>query len=347
MRVSKEIESQVNKIAELPVLRGRLKHESYNFSENNFNPLRLDTSEKEITFIDGGSAEIISSNSLSLFFVKTASITYRENKKVKTTVKQFFVLTKTDYDKETIFVTKIFPLEKDSSPLIMKFSGDDETLKDGINNGDISKLGGAARRFLELRHAKESIENLSENSLIVLDGSLQCTLTNEQKYFNEMIETAKKNNVLVMAVSKTNNLLTDTGASVESVLLNMSKNIQSHSISKKSMWYYSPLISVSEESYNANIFMVKLHKNSKHIFKLEISKEFGHINYSKVIGCLAYNSGDPVFLGYPYGLIKADDVARVDGDDLSYVRMHFLRNIDMDELEASKNAHSILDKIRF
>ena len=343
--ISQEVTSQSKKFAEYPLkISVADSSKLASFSEKNFRNIRLDSSKKEIVFVDGGSSEIISSNSFSLHVMRVGSAIYSENKKVQTFSKEYFVLTKTDFNNEKLtYISKIFDLSDSRNHKIVRFDASDRTLKDGINNGEITKVGGVVRRFMELDFAKTMLKKVSQHSILLLDGSLQCTFSGEEKYMESLISSAISRNVLVMAISKTNSLISDTGASVDTVLKNMSCELGLDS----KMWFYHPLASVFEENYSADIIMAKLHKRSKHILKVEISNKYKLINYNKIFGCLALNSGDPVFIGYPYGLIKADEIARVSNDVSSYYRVRFMRNLNLEELESSKNAHSILDKIKF
>ena len=66
----------------------------------------------------------------------------------------------------------------------------DETIKQVITRANISNMSNLIRRFAELKTAENIIDNLSDNDIIVLDGSLQCTFTNEVKYINKLYEKA-------------------------------------------------------------------------------------------------------------------------------------------------------------
>ena len=342
-RISQEMVSHTKLFAEKPLSPIRTDSKVFPFKLSNFNNVRLDNSIKEITFIDGGSYEIVSSNSFSIYIIRVAGVTYKENVKQFFKIRNFFVLIKSEYQDELIYTAKIFPIEDSSNHEIIKFNASDSTLREGVNNGELSKIGSVVRRFFELKFAKEYVKNVSERSILILDGSLQCTYTGEQKYMNDLLKNLKLKEILLMSIAKTNSLSTDTGASVESVL----KNISNELPNGYNMWFYHPLIKLDSEDYSADIMMAKLHKRSKHIFKVEISNKFNLVNYSKIFGCLAINSADPVFLGYPFGLVKADELARIDKENASYLRMRFLKNIDDVNFESSKNAHSILDSIRF
>ena len=67
------------------------------------------------------------------------------------------------------------------------------------------------------------------------------------------------------------------------------------------------------------------------------------------ISALAPYAKDPVFIGYPYGLIEADRAARVSMQESSSLQFQLKERLgsSLGQSLASKNAHSILDKLRF
>ena len=96
------------------------------------------------------------------------------------------------------------------------------------------------------------------------------------------------------------------------------------------------------------MFFVKLHEKSKHIFRFEIYKE-QKFNINRILSLIAENSNDPVFLGYPYGLIEADRFARISNKELDYFKTMITLKLGADsrlnEHLSSRNAHEILDRI--
>ena len=63
-------------------------------------------------------------------------------------------------------------------------------------------------------------------------------------------------------------------------------------------------------------------------------------------------SNDPIFLGYPYGLIDVDQYVRVSDEEKNYLKIKFSAKLGkqfkkLSTEENSINAHQILDSIRF
>ena len=89
----------------------------------------------------------------------------------------------------------------------------DETIKQGITRASISNVSNVIRRFSELKAAINIIDDLNENDIVFLDGSLQCTFTNEKKYMDKLYEKATKEyrhamGVLVCASTEWNGVQT-------------------------------------------------------------------------------------------------------------------------------------------
>jgi len=90
------------------------------------------------------------------------------------------------------------------------------------------------------------------------------------------------------------------------------------------------------------IGFAKFHPASKHVFRID---SFGDVN--QALGLLEQNSIDPVFLGYPYGLIDADKFARVSTPEAKQLKLMLMtKGGEKFRLYlASKDAHDILNII--
>jgi hypothetical protein len=86
------------------------------------------------------------------------------------------------------------------------------------------------------------------------------------------------------------------------------------------------------------LLVVKLHAKAKVAFRFE-SNDIPH----DLLSSLAELS-DPVFFGYPYGLIEADRGARVTNEEKNYFKTLITAKSGFEEDIIS---HEILDKISF
>ena len=317
-------------------------YEAFPFDKNNFHPIGKAEKSNKIAFIDGGSSEIIKSANFSLSLIRAYYSIFQNNKRIKSEKKEFYAFTNAiDKDDEIFYKTEMISNEDiipDKGDLLI--SSFDETIKQGITRANISNVSNLIRRFSELKTAAGIIDNLNEDDVIVLDGSLQCTFTNERKYMDNLYEKAAKKGVIVSGLSKTTALMTDKGNSINNAL---------NKYNTAGKWHYGPVAEIKSNEHKADISFVKLHDKARHIFRFEICKEQKD-RLGEVISLLSDNAKDPVFIGYPYGLIDADKNARVSNNEKEMLKTFFSVKFGKDwekikETLTSTDAHEVLDRI--
>ena len=109
------------------------------------------------------------------------------------------------------------------------------------------------------------------------------------------------------------------------------------------------LVEINDENHQSNIYIIKLNENSDYIFKFEVYKH-NKYDINEILWLLKMNASDPVFPGYPYGLIEADKFARISNTESNSLRMEFMAKAGtkwskIKQFLNTINAHSILDKI--
>jgi len=155
-----------------------------------------------------------------------------------------------------------------------------------------------------------------------------------------LYEKASSKNVIVCGLSKTTSLMTDKGNSVRNSL---------NKFNFPGRWYYNPVAEIKSNDHRADMSFVKLHDKAKYIFRFEIYKE-QRKKLDSVISLLATNCKDPIFVGYPYGLIEADKNARISNNEKAMMQTFFSVKFGKDwekikETLTSVDAHEILDRI--
>lgn len=288
-----------------------------------FRPLLAQTA-KRIAFVDGGNAEILKAPNFSLQFIRLYATVHEENKRVKQVRREFFALIVANgknglsYDVET-FDTD-FKLNE-------SFDADDATLRTGVHLATPSAVADAVRTFAEFSLAQEVCKGLRMGDLLVRDGDLMPTQTYANQYVDELKRAAMQRGVLVCGLSKTTTVLTDAGNSAAAAL---------QRIAPEGTWLYQPPGSL--------ISFVKLHPKSNYVFRLDTVQA----EHSRVIACaLASQATDPVFLGYPYGLIEADQFAQVAGNEAAKLKLQ-VRAHGGTQLTAhlsALNAHDTLNRL--
>lgn len=315
------------------------RYKPYKISRENFHEIKPMNSNSKIAFIDGGNMEIMGGADFSLHLARVYCTIYKNNKRIKSKKSEFYVLASAFADgKEIKYRAEIFPenaaaLEKG----FLVFDSFDSTIREGNNRLRIPKICEIVRKFAEINAAAEITKELERGDIIVRDGSLQATVTNESKLLDELYKKTAEKNIIVTALSKTSTLLTDKGNSLSAAIKN---------ISPKGKWHYHPVAEASNPDHRAEIFFIKLNEKSRHVFRFEVYKENG-FDINKILSLLSENSKDPTFIGYPYGLIEADKFARVTEEEAKSRRMKFMflsgkEWADIGERESAVDAHDML-----
>jgi hypothetical protein len=262
-----------------------------------------------------------------------------KGKRIKSGKKEFYVLINAiNQDKDIIYETQFFGLDKDK----IRFDSFDETIRQGRHRISISSIGNVIRKFVEIETAKEIINELESNDVILLDGDLKASVTNEIEHLDLLYKEAAEKKIVICALSKTSELFTEKGNALIPILNESSPDKE---------WYYYPLVEINNKNHKVEMYIVKLNKSSRYVFKFEI---FNGVKYDKdgVLALLKSNSKDAVFLGYPYGLIEADRFARVSNKERDYLKTIFLTRLGRDNEKIAQylntaNTHTILDSMGY
>ncbi len=325
------------------------KGEYVQFNDPSYRPIKISkehfheigdrADNAKIAFIDGGNTEILKAPNFSVQLIRIYHTIYKENRRISSKKQEFYILISAINQKDNIvYRTKFFGLNKEE----LDFSSFDQTLRQGNHRISISKIGNAIRRFLELETAKGLTEELEKQDIIMIDGDLKSSITNERGYLDRLYEAAAKKDIVIAAISKTSELFTENGNVLIPVL---------EELAPENEWYYHPLVEINNQAHKVDLHIVKLNKNSRYIFKLEIFKGTNQAT-DKILSVLMENSRDPVFLGYPYGLIEADQFARVSNREKDYLKTVFMTKLGKDNMKIAQylntsNTHNILDSISY
>ena len=269
---------------------------------------------KTIAFVDGGQAEILSGGNLCLSFIRVFAQVMRREERVKQLKYEFYVLVMSSYKKGDIWYEgKIFPVLGESlvDEEDLMICSRDSSIRQGNERAPISVVANMARRFAELKLA-----SLDSADHVLLDGTLTRTYINEENYLRLL-----GGNVGALAKSCT---LFTTGGNNPMVLLRKLSPFQS-------CWSY--LI-------ENNSYFVRLNDDAKQVFRFEGNEE--------MFSLLLSNCSDALFLGYPYGLILADKLARVSNTEKNGLMTSILlreENREFADYLNTINAHDILDRM--
>ena len=304
-------------------------------SKDNFYAIDNLKTSKKIAFIDGGGQEIVRAPNFSVNFFRVFYTIYKNNHRTNAEKKEFYTLTYT-YDKnnEIFYKVDIYPLNFKIDSF--EISSLDKNLKKGDHRITISDLNAMILRFAEL----EGVSFIAQNKLadiILMDGTLEPTYTNEELYLNKIFSEIEKKKIIFTALSKSSTWFTDSGNSVIGAF---------KGISSLPEWYYYPIVDNKSETHRAEIYLTKLNKFSDFIFRFEIFNEQNK-DAKEVLSLLKDNANDIIIPGYPYGLIEADKFARISNRERDYLKTIFNVNSNHSLKPYTLDLHDRLDKISF
>jgi hypothetical protein len=330
--LSKTIEKKSTKI-----VFSSLKYKPIPFDKKYFHEINPNSSQKtKILFVDGGNAPLLESPSFVVEFVRVFGAIFQDNKKIKKQKNEFFLVVKLERgQKNFIYSAEVYPLDKTKPVLNFKFDLLGKNFSPDNDGNSINQLTSVIRRFFELQLAKQMSDELEKADIILLDGTLKLNSPYENKFFDDLSKKVEQKDIILCALSKTTTLYTDAG---DSALLAISK------LSDKQKWYYHPVVEIDEPCHKADIFITKLHKNSNYVFRFECYKNSKY-DPKLLFSLLADNCKDPVFLGYPYGLVYADKHARVTNKEKNYLKTIFIKNKKLEQYSKTLSAHDVLDSI--
>jgi hypothetical protein len=305
-------------------------------NKDNFHAFKKFDKSKKMIFVDGGNAELISSASISIQLIRTYGSVFEKNR-IYSIKRENYMLAYAIKNKRTSSID--YRIEFSPKYFDFEISSFEENLREGNNRIPIAKTGDISRRLCELKTAS-FLSSRFKDSILVLDGNLKSNTDLERMFLEELYEMSLKNNNIVIALSKTSQLITKNGQSLNNLLMKISKALNLEE------WYYHPIADIKDSKHRAEITIVKLHRKSKYCFNFEIFKEQKD-KLDEALYFLKENSKDLCFFGYPYGLIDADRFARISNKERSYLKTILLAQMPKNILKdfVLNDSHEILNRL--
>tara|TARA_Y100000310_G_scaffold268359_1_gene280930 strand:- start:764 stop:1735 length:972 start_codon:yes stop_codon:yes gene_type:complete len=287
-------------------------------TKNNFTELQ--EKETTIAFVDGGNAELLAASNFSLQLVKVAAITYNGKQRQKSIKTECTVFIK---EVDNQYVATFHGINHPA----LTFDPYDNNLTQLNTKLDPSSIINPIRKILEAELAQKT-----EADIIILDGELNPKSQQELQALENLYTKST-----VAAIAKTNDLVTETGNAFVPVLRTQAPN---------EAWLYHPL-----GTWSRDLAILQLHKKARYAFKAE-RYPLSVLTWNEIAAALKSNASDPVFLGYPYGLIEADRIARITNQELEYQKTKIMIKLGSDAklletYQTTKNTHEILDTLSF
>ena len=346
-----------------PYIAGE-KEEGFNISEDRI--FKIDESDdvRNLGFVDGGTSSILRGGDFSINLNRVAGVLFKNNTlaSIEKTPEmiEFFSATLLEplTDGTMAYYTRLFPRESEHQ----KFLPDDKIILP-INEirelmgfrfmPSVESIAGVAMRFAEWSYAKHFVQNeLNKGDIFVRDGSLQTGYKNEILLARDLYIEAKDKNVYITGLSKSCRLITKNGSS----LISLIDLIASNKFPDEK-WYYHPIYKITKADNLADVFFVKLHEHAYSPFRFDIfieqSQAIDNQEKNTIISNIALNANDLSFPGYPYGLIKADQLSYISKKEIEPNKIQLITEFDPEIYEKyilprvrSMDAHDIINKIR-
>lgn len=302
-------------------------------AKENFTKIIPKQTDKTMIFIDGGNAEILKTPDYSIQFLRFAAAWFQETNKG---TKKIFQRKKEGYllvfpkkiENSIYYVTKGYAELAEFPELIL--SAKELPQKSGVGTTNLSAAGDLFRSLYEIHFATKQLEH---DAIIVFDRALLPENGFEEEAFTELYDHAKNKNAIVCGLNKTTTLLCNTGESIVTHL---------ESFEEKESWLYHSVFATYDLKHNATTNFVKLHPKAKHIFRFEIAAQ-NKEHIQEIIASLASLCNDAAFVGYPYGLIVADQFARVSNREKEMIQALFYEYVGTNFGTHAVDAHDILD----
>jgi len=283
-------------------------YEPIELSKENFNPLESESSGKKVCCVDGGNNKIFESPSDSVHLIRVYFNLFQGERRIK------------NVEPTTALLISRFEGEKVRSELrtitgSIPFARTDFFLtKEELEEKGPVSAAHTVRKYLEWETLQYAVEEyLEEGDILVKDGVLQTTVESEREYAEDAYGTVEENHIALVGIAKTSSLMTTQNYPLISSVQAMARD------SDKNMWYYHPIARNDHPDHKGEMYIVKFHPSSGYAFRTEFYRKLD-VDVEKVLGELAFQSKDPIFLGYPYGLVDADKRARVTDEEIDYLK---------------------------
>ncbi len=299
-------------------------------SPDNFSA--LESKSGVVGFVDGGNNVLFVSPAQAVHMVRLYYSVFDGGRKVRFKLYNFLInaIYKPDAKK---YVLEIYDI--DNSRLFpdtfTEFSEDEIDRREGIKG-----IGAYVRRVGEWLLSERVLDYVD---ILVRDGALQTGEKRESDYADGVFNKVDELDKVIVGFSKTCSLITDRGFSLLAAVHHLSLK---HSITAP--WVYHP-IAKGISTIKGDMFIVKLHPRAEYVFRVEV---YPDSRAKEALSVLVPLSNDPVFLGYPYGLIDADVHARIKDEEAKmYGGMLYRCADEFSRLQANAlNAHDIISEVK-
>jgi len=348
---------------DIPYTEGE-NEESYNITNERIFPIPEINDYRRLGFVDGGTATILNAADFNISLNRVAGVICEKNeiRNLSKTPRiiEFYSATvlEASVENKIVYTTRLFPRESNFYEYLPKEDiiiplNELRTLMGFRFIPNIEIFGGVAMRFAEWSYAIKLIENeLEHGDIFIRDGSLQAGYKKEISLVRKLHSIAEEKNVYITGLSKSCRLITENGDALQSLIDIIASNKY-----PEERWYFHPIYKLTKADNLADVYFVKLHKYARSPFRFDIflaqSEKLDQKEKEVIISNISNNSKDLGFPGYPYGLIKVDQLSRISIKEVEPQKIQLVSEFDSEIYKKyilprirSVDAHDLINSIR-
>lgn len=199
------------------------------------------------------------------------------------------------------------------------------------NEDDVTRFGfeenpvDSMRKTLEYEKAVSKAQN---KGFVIVDGNISSKNVKQNTYKKVIKQTN------IVGITKTTTAKNEEGLPANLIL---------HTFTKKNK-IQKPYLFFLHEANKVKTHLVCYHGYK--VLRLDLTNK----DVKNVLESLTKHFYDPVFLGYPYGLVDADDQARITNKEVQESALVLKKRLGLETFEILKesyDSHDVLDSIKF
>jgi hypothetical protein len=273
-----------------------------NLNQLSFRKIQEMKSDGRVGAVDGGSATVVKGRSFLIGVYRTGLVIFQNGKRI---------------EQETL------PLKLEiisQTEISQRYSSAYRDLvgEEPSEAPEIDKMLDRLRLFSEWKLAQGLLDELTAGDMLLIDGSLKASIAPPHSFLLEITQRAKEKGIHLVGVTKTSTLYWGDHSPLIPAVVKIGERFCPNSkwfcqISAEELHTKSP-------SYFGTIHVAKLKASSDFAFRVDVNR-FDPVDPNIIFSFLSNLAGDPAFLGYPYPLAAAHNLARIttgEVDDIRY-----------------------------
>ncbi len=266
-----------------------------------FHPIEEREPTGLVAAVDGGSATVVKGRSFLIGVYRAGAVCYQHGTRVD----------------QRVFPLKLEIISRANLTQLYRSAYNDLVGEAPSETPAMEKMLDRLRFFSEWKMAQSVMEELGEHDVLLLDGSLKASIAPPHQFWMKFCQGAKDKGVSLIGVSKTSTLYWGDKAPLIPAVMKRGERF-----CPKSKWFCQisdEALHTTGSNYFGRIYVARLKASSGFGFRIDVNR-FGPADEGEAFSGLSWLSGDPVFLGYPYPLAAAHNIARVTSSEVEDIR---------------------------